>query len=205
MSAGPLASADLSVKLFVADPSGVDVRELIPVFHRWIQQGLLEDELAIDVTGYAHVPEGPGVLLICDTAHYSLDMNRRPGLRYRRRRRAAPGTPEERLRDAFRRALSAARLLDEEPGLEARYRVRTDKLEFTVYDRLHAPSTEAVFHEVRPSLDELIGRLYEDDQVGLRLVSGPREPFTVSISASTAPEVSALLDRLERLEPQPAA
>ena len=205
MTAGPLGSADLSVKLFVADPSRVDVRELIPVFHRWIQQGLLEDELVIDVTGYAHVPHGPGVLLICDTAHYSLDMNRRPGLRYRRRRRAAPGTTEERLRDVFRRALNAARLLGEEPGLEGRYRVRTDELEFAIYDRLNAPSDEAVFHAVRPSLLELIGQLYQGDQAQLRLVSGPREPFTVSISTSTALDVAALLDRLERLEAQPAA
>jgi len=44
----------------------------IPVFHRWIQERSL-DELMVDVADYTHVPDGPGVVLVCHDAIYSLD------------------------------------------------------------------------------------------------------------------------------------
>lgn len=196
---GPLASPELSLKLFVAEPAGVNVRELIPVFHRWIQQERLKDELMIDVAGYAHVPDGPGVLLICDLAHYSLELRGRPGLRYRRRRKA-DGTVQDRLRDAFRRAVRAARLLEEDEELGARYRFRTDEIEFGIYDRLRAPSTAESFEAVRPPLTTLLARLYQEGAPGVELVSGHREPFTVRISAPVALSLPSLLARLEQLE-----
>lgn len=196
---GPLASPELSVKLFVADPAGVNVRELIPVFHRWIQEELLKDELMIDVTGYAHVPDGPGVLLICDLAHYSLELKGRPGLRYRRRRKA-DGTVQDRLRDAFRRAVAAARLLEEEEELGRRYRFRTDEIEFGIYDRLRAPSSAETFESVWPPLTAFLARLYQEGTPGVELASEHREPFTVRITAPVSLDLPSLLERLEQLE-----
>ena len=104
----PLTSSEISVKLFVDDPSGVRLKELIPVFHRWIQESLLGDELLVDVASYEQVPKGPGIVLICDTAHYYFDLRAgRPGLRYRSRR-TAPATEEEGIARAFRSALQAS-------------------------------------------------------------------------------------------------
>ena len=109
-SADALASAELSVKLFVEDPAAVDLEELIPVFHRWIREDRLEGELPIDVAGYAHVPKGPGVVLICDHSHYYFDeRDGRPGMRYRGRR-VPRGSGEEGITKAFRCALRAAAL-----------------------------------------------------------------------------------------------
>ena len=88
---GPLSSAEVSVKLFVDDNSVVRPLELITVFQRWITEGVLEDELTIDVANYEHVPQGPGIMLICDKAHYYFDVRQnRWGLRYRGRREARP-------------------------------------------------------------------------------------------------------------------
>jgi len=50
------------VKIFVHEPTSIDLADAIPVFHRWIQEAVL-NELVIDVADYRHVPAGPGVML----------------------------------------------------------------------------------------------------------------------------------------------
>ena len=49
----------ISVKLFV-EKDDFGHAEFVPLFHRWIQDHVLDDHLASDVTDYAHVPSGPG-------------------------------------------------------------------------------------------------------------------------------------------------
>lgn len=192
----PLDSAEVSVKLFVEDPAGVRLLELIPVFHRWIKEGLLEDELAIDVANYEHVPKGPGIVLICDHAHYYFDERAgRPGLRYRGRREARASGAEAVTR-ALRSALHAARLLETDPVLEGRYAFRTDEIELGIYDRLRAPSGAATLEAIRAPLREAVRSLYGVDDVGLGLASGPREPFMVTVKTGASPSVEELLGRL---------
>jgi len=197
----PLDSPELSVKLFVADASGVRLGELIPVFHRWIKESLLEDELQIDVASYEHVPKGPGIVLVCDKAHYYFDMRAgQAGLRYRGRREAR-GTGADGVSRALRAALNAARLLEIDPALEGRYRFRTDELEFGIYDRLLAPSGEATLASVRPGLEEAVRELYQVDSPVLELSSGGREPFMVTVKPGASPSVEQLLERLVAAKP----
>ena len=47
-------------------------REVIPVFHRWIQTQAV-DGLLIDVADYTHLPTGPAVILIAHEGQYSID------------------------------------------------------------------------------------------------------------------------------------
>ena len=42
----------------------VELEKLVPVFNEWILNKKIDDELLIDVADYAHVPQGPGVVLI---------------------------------------------------------------------------------------------------------------------------------------------
>jgi len=200
-SRGPLDSPEVSVKLFVADASGVRLKELIPVFHRWIKEDLLDDELQIDVANYEHVPKGPGIVLICDKAHYYFDVRGgRAGLRYRGRREArAEGA--DAITGAFRSALHAARLLEADPALEGRYRFRTDEVEFGIYDRLLAPSDEATLEAVRPAIVAAVLELYGDESPALELSSGPREPFMVTVKPGASPSVEELLGRLAAAKP----
>jgi len=200
-SRSPLDSPEVSVKLFVTDPSGVRLKELIPVFHRWIKENLLEDELQIDVANYEHVPKGPGIVLICDKAHYYFDVRvGRAGLRYRGRRESrARGT--DAITRAFRSALHAARLLETDPALEGRYRFGTDEVEFGIYDRLLAPSEESTLSAIRPELEQVVRELYAVDRPALELSSGPREPFMVTVKAGASPSVEDLLGRLAAARP----
>lgn len=193
---GPLMSAELSIKLFVDDGSVVRPPELITTFHRWITEGLLEDELMIDVANYEHVPQGPGVVLVCDKAHYYFDVrHNRWGLRYRGRREAR-ATGGDAIPDAFARALKAASLLENDPSLEGRYRFRTDQVELGIYDRLHAPSEAATLDAIRPDVEAAVEALYGQVPESVELVSGPKEPFMVAIENAGSPSVDELMGRL---------
>jgi hypothetical protein len=192
----PLSSPELSVKLFLTDATRVDLEELIPVFHRWIREDVLEDELPIDVAAYAHVPKGPGVVLVCDHAHYCFDERAgRPGLRYRGRR-VARGAGAEAVTRAVRSLLRASALLEKEPALGGRYRFATDRLELGISDRLRAPSQEQTLAAVRPRIEAALERLYGAVPKSMSLASGPREPFLVTIDTGASPSVEALLDQL---------
>lgn len=194
--AAPLSSPEVSVKLFVDDHSVVRPQELIAVFHRWIKDGTLEDELMIDVAVYEHVPKGPGIALICDHAHYYFDVRGgRWGLRYRGRR-VHRGTGEEAVTRAFARALGAAALLESDPLLEGRYHFRTDEVEFGIYDRRLAPSADATLEAVRPALESAVAALYGEAAEGIELVSGPKEPFMVRVETAGSPGVEDLLGRV---------
>ena len=193
---GPASSAELSVKLFVADPDSVDLEELIPVFHRWIREDLLDGELPIDVAGYAHVPKGPGVVLICDHAHYYFDERAgRPGLLYRGRR-VARGSGEDAVVRALGSVLRAASLLEKAPELEGRYRFLTGALEIGITDRLRAPSDETTFAAVKPAIEGAVRAVYGKPPKSVKLASGPREPFLVSVQAAASPSVEELLDQV---------
>lgn len=196
---GPLSSADVSVKLFVQDAGGVRLEELIPVYHRWITERAIEDELLIDVANYAHVPKGPGVVLVCDQAHYYFDVqDGRPGLRYRGRR-VARATGDEAVGRAFRSVLAAAALLESEPSLDDRYRFRTDEVEVSILDRLRAPSDESTLAAVRPAVERCVKSLYGVQEVSVEMVSGPREPFRLRVGTGASPTVEELLGRVSAL------
>ncbi|MBY0396577.1 MAG: hypothetical protein K2X91_08940, partial [Thermoleophilia bacterium] len=76
----------IGVKLYAEDPAAVRPDRFIPVFHGWIQRGAVPG-LLIDVADYAHVPQGPGVMLIGHEADHAIDLGEgRPGVLYQRKR-----------------------------------------------------------------------------------------------------------------------
>lgn len=184
------------VKVPLAEGAALSPRDVIPVFHRWIQHDLLPGEIAIDVADYSHVHRGPGVLLVCHEAHYALDQQRGVvGLAYSRKR-GASGTQAERWALALAKALGAARLLEREPSLAGRATFRTDRLELAITDRLRAPNDARTLAHVRDALDPILARLYGSFEVDHR--PDPREPFHVDVRADGAPALDVVLGRLAR-------
>src|SRR5438552_5518825 len=142
----PLMQASkLQLKIF-ASPGATPVapEAFIPVFHRWIKDHVLP-ELAIDVANYAHVPKGPGVVLIGHNCDYFADEGGgRLGLLHNRKRGSI--APERRLEDLFRRTLHAAVLLQKEPALGgAGLTFAPGEFLFRINDRLVAPATDETF------------------------------------------------------------
>jgi hypothetical protein len=181
------------VKFFLEAGTKVDLDAIVPVFHRFIRDSALGSELVIDVADYAHVPEGPGVVLIGDASDYYLDSGEgRPGLLYSRKRRASDDAVEA-IGDALRRALAASRLLEAEA---LGFRFRSEELSFRVNDRLNAPNTKEAFESVRPALETALKKLYGSTAFQLDQRGDQRELLTIAVTAAGAPGISALLERL---------
>jgi hypothetical protein len=184
----------LQLKIYATPESArdVEVEALIPVFHRWIKDHVLP-ELVIDVANYAHVPQGPGVVLIGHGSDYFMDQGEgRLGLLHNRKR--AGGGAAERLGDLARRTLHVAALLEKEPSLAGKVRFATGELLFRINDRLAAPNGEATFAGVRAELEALAARLY-GGQAKLAREGGPKDLFAVRISGPPGTPLSTLLEK----------
>ena len=189
-----MSIAQLSVKLYVAEPRDLELREFVGTFHRWIQDERL-DELLIDVTDYSHVVGGPGVLLVCHEAQYSMDGgDGRLGLRYARKR-GGTGTLEDRVAQALRKALTACQALADDPALAGGIAFRTDEARLVFEDRLAAPNTPATFADVAPGLTRLFERMFGVEP-SLEHRARPDECFGLDVRAPAAPDLATLLARL---------
>jgi hypothetical protein len=180
----------VQVKVYAA--GGLPTERLIPVFHRWIREKVL-DELALDVADYGHVHEGPGVVLIGHAFDYFYEESEgRPGLVYARKRDAP--APAERLADAVRRALLGARLLEEDAALSG-LSFEADELLVRVPDRLAAPTDDAGFAALKAELDA-VGKKLFSGSVSVERAGTSRDPLSARVKGAGAASVKDLLARL---------
>ena len=138
----------IQIKFFI--PSKVNLADLVPVFHRWIQQNEL-DGLVLDVADYRHVPNGPGLLLMGHEGDYALDLaDGRPGLTYKHKRDwpLEANTFAARLVLAVSRARRAAELLRRDAGID----IDLARFEIRVLDRLAVPNTAESFDAIQQTL-----------------------------------------------------
>jgi hypothetical protein len=182
------------VKIFAEPAPGLALETFIPIFHRWIKNQVLK-ELTIDVANYAHVPEGPGVVLIGHGSDYFMDESEgRLGLLYARKRLSPE--PAARVSDAFRHAVHAAALLEKEEALAGKLRFRTDEYLFRIGDRLAAPNTEQTFAAVRAELEAIARPLFDGGPFEVGRVGEPRQLFSARLKGGGKSPLAAVLERL---------
>jgi hypothetical protein len=161
----------ISVSVPILDIA-IDPESVVPMFHDWIRAGAVEG-LLIDVARYAHVPDGPGIVLIGHEGDYALDLAAgRPWLRYTLKR-DNDGSPRELVARSLSRLAEAA-------AQAALAGLETDDGEIVVriYDRLRAPNDSAARVALTPEVTAGIGDVVGD--VALRssgLSDDPREPL----------------------------
>lgn len=184
----------LSHTLYFDPADDLSLEDFVEVFHAWIRDGVLEDVM-IDVADYVHVPDGPGVLLVCHEGHYVVEQRHgRYMLSYHHRRGGSEAGLSERIGGPLRRLLTAAARLEQEPALAGRLRFRTDELRIRVDDRLLAPNEDATLDEVRPELEAVLGRVWGDEAApALEREGEPRELFTVRARPGSSPPLRELL------------
>ncbi len=186
-----MLSERLQLKLYLQPSAHFEVEALIPVFHRFIREQLIK-ELLIDVVDYSHVPNGPGVVLIGHSADYYVGaMDGAFGLIYSLKRGGS--TAEGRLADSLRRVVNVARLLEQDSTVQMRF--KSGELSLRLTDRLHAPNDEATFASTKAEVEQLFGNVYGGAVAVERLVE-ERGPLGLSIKASSAPSLEALLEKL---------
>jgi hypothetical protein len=183
-----MQATKFQVKLYTS-AGEIELEKLVPVFHEWIRAKKIPDELLIDVADYAHVPQGPGVVLIGHQSDYYLDVaDNRPGLLYSRKR-GFEGDFQAGVDDAFRRALEACRLLEEESSLG--FEFATDEVLFRVQDRLNAPNQNATYDAYKPALEQAASAFF-GGAPSLERLGSESEPFAVRISTGGGTVADAL-------------
>jgi hypothetical protein len=190
-----MLSKKLQLKFYLErNGKPLELESFVPVFHDWIRRDAL-GELLIDVADYAHVQDGPGVVLIGHASDYFLDLgDGRPGLLYTRKRDASESGPE-RVAEAFRRALKACRLLEQAEPLAGHVRFRTDEVLVRVVDRASTANDDQNFNELRGELEATLAQLWAGASVRIEREGSPKELLTARVRAASAPTLDTLLNR----------
>ena len=187
----------IALKIFLDDESVLEARNVIPVFHRWIQTQAV-DGLLIDVADYSHMANGPCVLLVAHGGHYVLDRaGGRLGLQYARGR-PLDGPLPDRLVSLGRLLLHAGRLLETDSSLPGRVRFLGNEIECVANDRLLAPNRAATLTAFRPALDAFLTTLSASAGWTLTRDLDPRSRFGV---LAHTPSMATLDTIAERLSP----
>ena len=168
----------IGIKIFVANPQAVRLRDFIPVFQGWIQQQKVAGHQLIDVHDYSHVHNGPGILLVSPEGNFSLDQeDGRLGLFYYRKQPLQGGF-EANLKSVLQVALEACQLLESEPKLDG---LKFDRNEILVLanDRLLAPNDAAARAKLEPIITKTLGKATLTPQA-----ADPRERLAFTVTRS---------------------
>ena len=183
------------IKFLATDAQGIDILELIPIYHRWIQDKAL-DNLLIDVADYSHVPAGPGVMLIAHEGNYALDeTGHERGIVYYSKQKLTGDLPERFAQVAYK-ALKATQLMSSDADLEGALRVSGTEMQFFANDRLAAPNTAEAYDEIEPEFKRFLDRLYDGAPYTLSREKDPRERLSLRVQAKANVNVDTLLSRL---------
>ena len=182
------------VKFFARGNPAVHAEQVIPIYHRWIQQSAIPDHVLFDVSDYQHVPAGPGVLLVANEALITLDqIGNRTGVTYTRRM-VLDGTDADRLRHAIGAALHVCHLFEQEPSLRGELKFEGGEIEISVNDRHLAPNNDETFQELEPGISQVLDDLWGPDRYTLAREGDARELLRVRARNDRSVDVWQLVE-----------
>jgi hypothetical protein len=185
----------LAIKLFATQPIAREqLHPFIGVFHRLIQEAAVPG-LLIDVADYAHVPDGPGVILIGHDVDYGIDLaGGRTGL-LTTRKRAGDADLTQLFGDALAKALAVARAIEADASVSVRFAV--DALEISFPDRRSAPNTGPAFDWVSKELQPIARAVFgASARFENAAAADPRRVLTLRLAGDDA----GLAEKIARLE-----
>src|SRR5262245_48501623 len=186
----------LAIKLFATRPiPREELHPFIGIFHRFIQEAAVPGRL-IDVADYAHVPDGPGVILIGHDVDYGIDLSGgRTGLLTTRKRAGDAGVSDL-FRDTLAKALAAARAIEADGSVSVHF--APDPIEVAFPDRLAVPNTALAFDWISKELEPVARAVFgAQARFENAAISDPRRLLTLRISGDGA-DLAARIARLEK-------
>lgn len=184
----------IAIKFFTTRPeSGADLQAFIPLFHRFIQQASVEG-LLLDVADYAHVPNGPGVVLIGHEVDYAIDaLGGRTGL-LTVRKRAGEEPLAELLLDTLRKAVGVVDAIEADGSAKVRFAL--DCIEIQILDRLFAKNDDSGYETVQEQVEAVASQVFGQASLSRSAKDDPRKPLTLEVTATEAADAKTLLDRV---------
>ncbi len=174
----------ISVKLYLEDPAALDAEAVVPPFHRYIREDLVVGT-PIDVARYAHVVNGPGILIIGHQLDYAIDYAEgRAGISVTRKR-DAEGSFADQVRVLAAEAARLSLLLQGEDGIGEAARVGTGEALVTILDRYEAPNDDETLVRVEPALRDAFEPLPDSAAIEVGRVGSSREPFAARVTIAS--------------------
>jgi hypothetical protein len=184
----------IDIKIFTSQGDDIAPFDFVPVLQRWIQEHTVPGVL-IDVADYSHIHHGAGVILVAHEMNISIDYNGgRMGLLYHQKQ-PREDSFAERLRAVLNDALTACKLLQEEPEFQGRLAFDPGNLLFLASDRLTAPNDEAVSSTLRKEVSEALISIYGEDVRCESVATDSRDRVAFAITSPKSPMIDDLVAR----------
>jgi hypothetical protein len=191
----------IQIKILSNAPGGLDLNPFIEIFGRWRGEKSHPAQW-VDLADYAHVPRGPGIVLVGFNANFSFDMTadsngagESPGTLYFAKK-GLLGSYSERILSAMKTCLTLSQRLVAEREFPPAVVLQPGSLEIRFPDRLLTPNSPSVHERLRPALEESLTRLYGAGSYALNAHSNSSEAPSYSVRAESAGSLDDLLRRL---------
>jgi hypothetical protein len=191
----------IQVKIHSNAPATLDLNPFIEIFGRW--RGDKNHPAGwVDLADYAHVPRGPGIVLVGFNANFAFDMTadsngtgEAPGTLYFAKK-GLSGSDAERVNAAMKSCLDLSKRLIAEREFPKGVQLRTDALEIRFPDRLVTPNTAAVQQVLRPAVEQALNKLFGAGAYQISAHGGANVAPGYSVRAKQADAIDALARRL---------
>jgi hypothetical protein len=185
----------IHIKLLTNASQNLKLEPFIDIFARW-REDKKHPAGWVDLADYAHVPKGPGIVLVGYQASVAFDMAAPvPGILYMTRN-GLEGASEVRIRSALRSGFETGKKLLAEKEFPAGVELNTGALEVRFADRLETPNTPAIDAELQPAITEALNGLYGALEYEMTREADTRQVYGYSVRAKQDETIESLLERL---------
>lgn len=186
----------IGIKIFAGEGSNTELVEFIPVFHRWIQNKLI-DQLLLDVADYSHIQAGPGIVLVAHEGNYAVDeTGGRRGLLYYSKEKILAENLAEKICIVAAHTLKACQLLNGDAEISSKISFPGNELEIFSNDRLLAPNTEETWKAIEPGVRTFLDKLYAGQDYSIIRNNDPKERFQLTVKAAEPVAIDKLLQHI---------
>ena len=183
----------IQIKISSKAPRNLSLEPFLEIFARWRKEKHAAEW--VDLADYAHIPRGPGIVLIGQRCNFAFDMvDPAPGILYTAKK-GLTGTPLERLHSTLQWCLELSQRLVGESEFPSSAMPRTDLLEIRFTDRLETPNTASTTMELRPAVQQMLDVIYGSGGYELIPQTDARQCYGFSVRIGASQPLDGLLKR----------